>query len=806
MKSKIRILHLEDDPKDAEMVQALLKQEDWDLEITTIATRQALETALREAGFDLIISDYSMGSFDGLSALQIAQTTHPDVPFILVSGAIGEDRAVEALKRGAIDYLLKDHLSRLVSSVKRALHETAEIAASKQATRRLNAQHAVTRILAESAALEEAAPKILRVIRESLGWAVGTMWRVDRPAGVLRCVEISNASTATYGEFEALSRQTTFAAGIGLPGRVWANGQPAWISDVVRDPNFPRAPTARKAGLHSAFAFPIRLAREITGVIEFFTPQVQEPDDDLLSMMDALGTQIGLFIERKRAEAELRLFRNLLDQSNDFIFVVEPSTARFLDVNNTACTSLGYTHAELLGMKILDIKAATADGFSWDTHVRETKAKGSAILEAELKRKDGSTFPVEVNVKYVVQEKADYMVAVVRDITEQKKQEARALRAQRMESIGTLASGIAHDLNNVLAPIMMAVETLKRKLTDPQSQQMLTMLANSTQRGADIVKQVLSFARGVEGKRVELQPKHVLLEVEKIARETFPKSIEIVRRIPNNLWIVAADATQLHQVFMNLCINARDAMPAGGRLTLAAENLFLDEKSAKAYPGAKPGEHVVVTVTDTGLGIPANLLGKIFDPFFTTKEIGKGTGLGLATVAGIVKGHGGVVSVESEVGKGSRFKVYLPKAAGQAAIPDRKVAPDLPPGHGEMILVVDDEAAICESVRRALESNGFRVITVHDGTEAVAAYVQHQEEVKLVLTDMMMPFMDGVATIRTLRKINPKVKIIACGGLVDDVNCASLDATVGLKVQAFLQKPFDEDKLLRAIHDALATQ
>ncbi|MBI4024758.1 MAG: response regulator, partial [Verrucomicrobia bacterium] len=393
--------------------------------------------------------------------------------------------------------------------------------------------------------------------------------------------------------------------------------------------------------------------------------------------------------------------------------------------------------------------------------------------------------------------------AFLRDLTEKKKLEAQFLRAQRLESIGTLAGGIAHDLNNVLAPIMMVVQTLKRKLPDEQSQQMLGMLSSSVQRGADIVRQVLSFARGVEEKRVEVQIKHVILEIEKFLQETFPKSIEIGRRVPANLWAVTADVTQLHQVFMNLCVNARDAMPNGGRLTLGAENLLLDETSARGHPDAKPGEYVVITVTDTGTGIPPDIINKMFEPFFTTKDFGKGTGIGLSTVAGIVKNHGGFVSVESETGKGSRFKVHLPKSGAPIKTAPPVEDSEFPAGHGELILLADDEAAIREITRGTLESYGYRVITVNDGAEAVARYVEHQKEIQLVLTDMMMPFMDGAATIRALRKMNRSLKIIACGGLMDESCDLSEREIAGVNVHAFLRKPFTAEKLLRSVNHVI---
>ena len=286
--------------------------------------------------------------------------------------------------------------------------------------------------------------------------------------------------------------------------------------------------------------------------------------------------------------------------------------------------------------------------------------------------------------------------------------EAQVRRSQRLEIVGTLASGIAHDLNNVLSPIMMAVQLLRMKMQDPKGLQILSTLESTANRGADIVKQVLSFARGVEGERVLVQPKHLLREVQEIVNETFPRSVKTEASIPKDLWPVLGDATQLHQVFMNLCVNARDAMLQGGTLTLHAENITLDERQAALHYDAKVGPYVVISIIDTGIGIPSEYLDKIFDPFFTTKEIGKGTGLGLSTVLALIKGHKGFISVYSEVGHGTHFKIYLP-----AAQPDTQEQQVLTPavphqGNGATILVVDDEIPIRDITTQVLESVGYK--------------------------------------------------------------------------------------------------
>jgi signal transduction histidine kinase/ActR/RegA family two-component response regulator len=395
-------------------------------------------------------------------------------------------------------------------------------------------------------------------------------------------------------------------------------------------------------------------------------------------------------------------------------------------------------------------------------------------------------------------EKPKSILVVNTDITQKKQLEAQFLRAQRMESIGTLAGGIAHDLNNVLTPILMTAQLLEAQIHDERVKRLLPILITNARRGANLVKQVLSFARGLEGKFTILQVKHLISEIKQIATETFPKSIEIYTDIPQYLWTVSGDATQLHQVLMNLSLNARDAMPNGGTLRISAENLLIDKNYAQMNLDAQVGSYIVITVTDTGTGIPPDILDRIFEPFFTTKEVGKGTGLGLATVIGIVKSHGGFVKVSSQVGKGTQFKVYLPATEAAEILPVEDS--ELPQGHGELILVVDDEAAIREITKTSLETYNYKTLTACDGIEAVALYAEYRDKISLVLTDMMMPSMDGATTIRTLRKIEPEVKIVAVSGLLSTDKLAQARSN---GVNTFLAKPYTTKELLTTINGVL---
>ncbi|MBO0863242.1 MAG: response regulator [Chloracidobacterium sp.] len=415
-------------------------------------------------------------------------------------------------------------------------------------------------------------------------------------------------------------------------------------------------------------------------------------------------------------------------------------------------------------------------------------------------RSGGEEFPIEASISQIDHDGHKLFTAIIRDITDKKRLESQFLRAQRMESIGTLAGGIAHDLNNVLSPILTAVELLQMRLTDESSQRLLNILHTNAVRGGEMIKQVLSFARGVEGENMPLQPARLIKEIIKILTDTMPKNIEITFSIANDLSSVSGDATQLHQVLMNLCVNARDAMPQGGKLRIEAENVEIDEHYARMNVEAKPGKYVSVSVIDTGVGIPEQNLTKIFDPFFTTKEQGKGTGLGLSTVAGIVRSHDGFVNVYSEIGRGARFKVYLPAIDVAQAAQAQSSQRDLPAGHGELILVIDDENAIREVARETLNAFGYRVVIASDGAEAMAVFAAHKDEVKLVITDMMMPYMDGPATIRALRRLDPQLKIIATSGLKAEDKIAD---AAQLGVKSFLPKPYTAEKLLKTVAAAL---
>jgi two-component system cell cycle sensor histidine kinase/response regulator CckA len=513
--------------------------------------------------------------------------------------------------------------------------------------------------------------------------------------------------------------------------------------------------------------------------------------------------------ERKRVEDALRASEEryreqarLLDLAQDAIMVRDMED-RIEFWNHGAEQLYGWTAAEVQGKK--------ASGFLYKDKPAATAAARAAVIKdgkwtGECKHtcQDGGTVMVRSRWTLVRDELAapKSILIINTDVTEQKKLETHLLRAQRLESIGTLASGVAHDLNNILTPILVCAQSLQNGAFEGDVKSLAALMEISARRGANVVKQVLTFARGVDGERVLIKPSHLIEEMIDIARKTFPKSIEIKSRYPEDIWSIEGDPTQLHQVLLNLSVNARDVMPQGGSLIIGAENFEVDEHYASIAPGAKAGPHVLLRVSDTGSGMSREVIDKIFDPFFTTKEIGKGTGLGLSTVFGIVKDHGGFISVYSEIDRGTTFKIFLP--AQLKELPDKSgMTPELLEGHGELVLLVDDEANILRVTKMALENKNYQVVSASDGREALKIFSEQSDSIKVVLTDMDLPHLGGVALAREIRKMKPDMALIASTGQGEYANIAELQP---LGVVNFLTKPYDTEKLLMTLRSAMETQ
>jgi len=504
--------------------------------------------------------------------------------------------------------------------------------------------------------------------------------------------------------------------------------------------------------------------------------------------------------ERKQAAEKIAEQAALLDKARDAI-LVRDLAGKILFWNSGAERMYGWTRQGVIGEQIASLLYADAGKFEEANAL--TISHGEWHGELQQLTRDRGEITVEARWTLIRDHEGrpKSILAINTDITEKKKLEAQFLRTQRMESVGTLAGGIAHDLNNVFGPILMVAGLLQHQVADVEGRKLLHLMEASAQHGADLVRQVLAFARGVEGKRMLLNPVNILNEIQDMIRDTFPKNINSSYDPRRGVWTVTGDPTQLRQVFTNLCVNARDAMPNGGALKVTIENVVLDEMYADMNPESEPGDYVMVTVADTGSGIPAHIRDKIFEPFFTTKEIGKGTGLGLSTTVGILRSHSGFIRVNSEMGKGSTFKVYLPASAASKGAEVAAVGEtSLPRGKGELVLVVDDEERMRAVVQSTLERFGYRVLLAANGAEAVALYAQNRDEIAIVLTDMAMSVMDGPATIVALLSMNPNLKIIGSSGLPSGGDFAR---AIGGGFKYFISKPYTAETILDTFAKAL---
>ena len=630
----LRLLHVEDNQRDAELTKTQISEEWPDCEIVRVDTQADYLSAIRDREFDLILSDFTLPSFSGIDALTIARKECATTPFLFLSGTIGEDNAVAALKNGASDYLMKDRPGRLVSALRNALDLRREQEMWLQAEQRLQ-EH------------------------EEL---------LDKARDAICAADIDGR--ITYWNRSAAS----------LFG---------WEGDE-----------GHKANLHTLFG-------------AYNKPATEDAMKELT-------------------------FRG-------------------------ACNREFRIADDKCGLRYLASR--------WTL----------------VRRDDGSPKSILV---------------INTDVTQQRHLEAQLHRSQRMEGIGTLAGGIAHDLNNLLTPILLSVQYLRERNTEPDLDRTLELVESGASHGARLVRQVLAFARGEDGEHVEVRPRLVVKDVVMLLMDTLPKSITIWTDLQSDLWSVHANSTQLSQVFMNLAVNARDAMPSGGRLKFKARNVEIDDRFAKNIPGAEAGPHVCITVSDNGAGIAPELIDRIFDPFFTTKSAGKGTGLGLSTVMGIVKGHGGFLTVDSEPDRGTEISIYLP-ALFSSKTETPPAAPAKPPrGTGETIIIIDDNAPIRELTSKILKNGGYKPVPAEDGLAGLDAFRRHRKEVRAVVVDIMMPGMQGDEVIRRLKLLEPDIRVVAMSGL--PLAQTGLVEEPGKLV--FLQKPMTANTLISRIQSVAGTE
>lgn len=505
--------------------------------------------------------------------------------------------------------------------------------------------------------------------------------------------------------------------------------------------------------------------------------------------------------QRKRAEETNATLAAIVASSQDAI--IGHSTSGVIQTwNSGAESTFGYTANEMVGRSILDLTPPDCCARELEHINAVRRGEKHQQYEAVRLHRNGGRIDVLVTLS-PVHDEAGRIVGVsniARDVTERKRLEAQFLRAQRMEAIGTVAGGVAHDLNNLLSPMLMIRTLLRDEVATQRDRDLLDTVHQAAHRAAMIVRQLLAFSRGEEGERRPVEVSLLFREITTFLRETFPRDIAVVANARRDLWPIMAEPTQIHQVLMNLSVNARDAMPNGGTLSITAQNVEISATEAQINPRAHAGPHVLITVADNGGGIPPDIIERIFDPFFTTKEVRHGTGLGLATVAGIVKAHGGFVTVYSEVGFGSAFSIYLPAALDIVPQQPTEQPECAVTGAQELILIVDDEFAICAGLRQLLQKRNYRVLIAGNGREGLSLLEEHRKDVQLVVTDTMMPIMNGISMVRELRRDHPNLPVIATTGLEHEQKRRDYET---LGVSTVLLKPCDPGELLKTINRCL---
>lgn len=876
----MHILHLEDSARDAELVAVLLHSDSPHFHITRAATRHDYEVMLQQGGFDVIITDFSMPDFTGLAALDLARRQCPEIPFIFLSGMIGEDRAVEALKSGAVDYVFKDRPARLASAIRTAFEQRESKRArqhSEEAWRQnqerfrqitenvadlisaldLNGHRVYTnpayRILGTPDELlstdsfadihpgDRARIEALfrETVRSGHGHRAefrlilpdGSFRHIDSQSGVIRdhagaivnVLVVSRDVTEKRQAVEAIERQRAFLRRVidldrnfiyakEREGRyILANRAVASFHGTTVEGLLGRTDRDFGTPLVDVERFNREEQRVIETKEENRTPAEHVIDHAgnarwLDVSRHPIGTEDGQesgvlgfgieITEQRNAEQRLREQASLLDKARDAI-VVTDLTHHITYWNPSAERIYCWSSAEAIGrdLRQLIYRLAAAP---FDAARTQLLATGEWRGELSPMAKNGKPMTVE-STWSLVNDAAGTSASILcidTDVTEQRGLTMQLERAQRLESIGMLAGGIAHDLNNALSAILMGTELLRQIVHDRDAITLLQTLETSARHGASLVRQVLAFARGVDGERCLLQLRHVLTEVEQFLLQTLDRNISIHVQSQRDLPPILADATQLKQVFLNLSVNARDAMPQGGTLQLTAVRCHVEAATATAAGGnARTGEHVRLSVQDSGAGIPPDVLDNIFDPFSTTKQPGKGTGLGLSIVHGIVEGHGGFIQIESQPGAGSTFHLYLPVAETTGPDPAEIPSSALKHGHGEEVLVIDDDTGARAVVQSLLATYGYRVRAVVDGMSGPAELKRTDRKVDLVLTDMMMPGLSGTTLIHALQHARPDLPLIVMSGLGE---AGSLPPNVPL-----LAKPLSAPQLLEALSHAL---
>jgi PAS domain S-box-containing protein len=765
----VRILHLEDDAGDAELIAAILRAEAQNWEVVVADSPEAFVRSLDSNGFDVILADYTIPGFDGLAALSLARDKSPDVPFILVSGTVGEERAIDALSRGVTDFVLKDRLGRLVPAVRRALEEA----------RAHRAQRAVEN------ALHESERRFRSLVENAL-------------EGIFQ--------EAPDGRFTAAN--PAFARILGYESTQHLISEVGNASQLYVDPR-------RRAEL--------LVTLEIEGQVSGFEVQLRRKDGRLIwtrqairALRDSQGHPLsfeGLLedvTERRGAEEALleseRWLRETqqIAQVGSWAWDVRNNEVVWSDelyrIHGIPQHERPSTHKGHLERVIPDDRARVAEIITEALRNLEP-----VEYEFRIVRGDGSlrTLRTYGRVQTDASGQAARMVGATQDITASRLLEEQLRQAQKMEAIGQLAGGIAHDFNNLLGVISGYGDLLMKEI-GPQhpGHRRLEQIRRAADRAAGLTRQLLAFSRKQTLQPAVLDLNTVVGDIDNMLRRLIGEHIQFVSALAPKLGKVRADPGQVEQVLVNLAVNARDAMPGGGKLIIETADAFLDRTYLQTHADVRPGPYVVLAVSDTGHGMDAETVSHIFEPFFTTKDPGKGTGLGLSTVYGIVKQSEGLVHVYSEPGRGTTFKVYLPRVDEDGAVERPKVATEAEPGGSETVLLAEDENSLRILIREVLKDAGYRVIEATNAEEAVSRAESHSGPLHLLISDVIMPRMTGRQLAAHVTAKRPGCKVLYMSGYTPEALGHQGLSDPGTH---FIEKPFTMNALLRKVRDVLGS-
>ena len=798
----LRVLILEDRITDLEMILYELRRSGFDPKYEH-ADDEEHYVAKLDPGLDVILADYTLPQFDALSALKMIRDRGMHIPFIVVTGSISEEAAVTCLKNGATDYLLKDRLARLGSAITQALEARknleAKLLAEEQIRRRNRELTLLNHIIAVSTeSMDERV--FLRVACEELSTAIGV------PQSFIILMNEERTAAAVVAEHSAdsalsLANVAFHPGDKGMGDVIFSMKAPVVINDLAHEPGYSRMHAALGSRRIAAVAIvPMIVNGETVGTLALAAEKPNHFSGERIDLVQSVADQLSNVLARVRLERERLRLSTAIEQTADAVIITDVNNVvQYVNPGFERIT--GYPRSEVTGKPAVFFTDVDG-GAPQDAHKPFTAGeewRGRLVN----KKKDGSQYTVDTSLS-PIRDKAGMIVnfvGVQRDITEELKMEQRYLQAQKMEAIGRLAGGVAHDFNNLLTAIMGYADILSDKV-DPGGNQTADVneIKRAAERAAGLTRQLLAFSRKQVMQPLILNLNGIVRDMERMLKPLIGEDIELVNSLDPLLGAVRADPGQIEQVIMNLVVNARDAMPNGGRLLLATRNAEIGAAYARQHPGIQSGPFVILTVSDTGTGISEEVLPHLFEPFFTTKEEGKGTGLGLATVYGIVKQSGGYITSKSELGKGTSFEILLPRLESKVEEAEGAKEPESATQGTEKILLVEDNEMVRDLANKVLSNQGYDVSVAKNPDEAIEYSSGFREEIDMLITDVVMPGMGGRELMERIKSSRPGIKVLLISGYTDASFISEGKLAQGA---AFLQKPFSPRTLVRAVRDIL---